>query len=240
MALFFYEIVYQPLYNGLIFIYNIIPGKDFGVAIIVATVILKLIFVPLSKKQIEAQKKMQEIQPEINELKNKYKNDKEKQTKELMQFYKTNKVNPFSGCLPLVIQLIFLIAIYRVFLNISNAGLIVSQEDLYGFIKNPGKINHYFLAIVDLTKPSYVIAVLAAISQYIQTKMLMKKAAKNKKETKEPDFSEIMSKQMLFLGPILTLFIGIKFAAGLALYWLVSSLFMVFQQLYIIKKEDKV
>jgi len=240
MLTIFHELVYQPLYNILIFSYNI-AWQDFGIAIIVTTVFLKVVMIPLSKKQIQSQKKLQELQPKIKELQKKHKDNKEKQTKALMEFYKKNKTNPFSGCLPLIVQLIFLIAIYRILLNISAAGLSVEAGDLYSFVSNPGKINHLFLGIVDMAKPSPVLAVLAAASQYWQTKLMMAKNKEKKDDIKKdsddkPDFAQIMTKQMLYLGPLLTLFIGIKFAAGLALYWLVSTLFMVFQQLYIFKK----
>jgi YidC/Oxa1 family membrane protein insertase len=235
----FYPTIYQPLYNTLVWLYNIIPGQDFGIAIIVITIILKTILIPLSKKQIESQLKLQELQPKIKDIQNKYKNDKQKQSQELMKFYKENKTNPFSGCLPMIIQLIFLIAIYRVFFNISSNNLNVDAGVLYSFVSNPGQINNMFIGLVDLSKPSIPLAVLAAISQYFQTKMLMAKQKNNsiqKSDSKSPDFSQIMSKQMLYLGPILTLFIGIKFPAGLALYWLFSTLFAVGQQAYLDKK----
>lgn len=245
MTIFFHELIYQPIYNVLIFLYNIIPGGDFGVAIIAVTILLKSALIPLSKKQIQSQKRMQEIQPELKKIQSKYKDDKEKQTKEVMKFYKENKVNPFSGCFPIIVQLIFLIAIYRVIINISNAGLIINGEDLYSFVKSPGEIKHMFIGVIDLLKPSIPIAILAAAAQFWQTKLMMNKTKRNNELSKiekdklaEPDFSEIMNKQMLILGPALTLFIGIKFAAALSVYWLFSTLFSVFQQLYIFKKEN--
>lgn len=241
---FFHTLIYQPILNVLIFLYNTVSFRDFGVAIAVTTIFLKFILIPISRKQIESQKKMQDLQPQIKELQNKYKDNKEKQTKELMEFYKKNKANPLSGCLPLVIQFVFLIAIYRVLFNISNAGLVVNSVELYSFITDPGQINKLFIGIIDLTKPNVVLALLAAVSQYFQTKMLMKtkqeeKAASTKKETNKKDqldFASMMSKQMVYLGPFLTFFIGVKFPAGLALYWLVSTLFMLGQQAYISKK----
>jgi YidC/Oxa1 family membrane protein insertase len=234
----FYPTIYQPLYNTLIFLYNNFAFHDFGIAIIIITLILKVILMPLSKKQIESQKKMQELQPKIKEIQNKYKNDKERQSKELMKFYKENKANPFSGCLPMIVQLIFLIAIYRIFFNISSGGLNVQANVLYSFVSNPGQINNMFIGIIDLARPSIPLAIMAAISQFYQTKMLMaKQTKKDPKDTnKTADFTQIMNKQMLYLGPILTLFIGIKFPAGLALYWLISTLFAVGQQLQLDNK----
>ncbi|KKR21821.1 MAG: Membrane protein insertase, YidC/Oxa1 family [Candidatus Moranbacteria bacterium GW2011_GWA2_39_41] len=239
--------IYNPIYNLLIFIYNIIP--DFGVAIILVTVFIKFLLIPLSKKQIESQKKMQELQPKIKEIQAKHKNDKEKQSRAMMELYKESKSNPFSGCLPMIVQLVFLIAIYRVLFNISEAGLIVSSADLYAFIQNPGQINKMFLGMVDLSSainfseiglsslPHIILVILAAGAQFLQTKMMMAKQVMIPSKAGETDFAQIMSKQMLFLGPIMTLFIGIKFPAGLALYWLVSTGFMLIQQKQMEKNE---
>ncbi|PIP26943.1 MAG: hypothetical protein COX30_04470 [Candidatus Moranbacteria bacterium CG23_combo_of_CG06-09_8_20_14_all_39_10] len=250
MTFLFDTIIYQPIYNLLIFIYNAVP--DFGVAIIMVTVLIKLFLIPLSKKQIKSQKKMQELQPRIKEIQVKHKDDKEKQSRAMMELYKESKSNPFSGCLPMIVQLVFLIAIYRVLFNISEAGLVVNSGDLYSFISNPGQIDKMFLGIVDLSSainfsnialsslPHILLVVLAAGSQFIQTKMLMAKQPVKTTKQGEADFSQIMTKQMLFLGPLLTLFIGIKFPAGLALYWLASTVFMIVQQHYMQKKETSV
>lgn len=242
MMALFDTFVYDPIYNVLIFLYNIIPGQDFGIAIILTTLLLKLVLLPLSRQQIESQKKLQELQPKIKALQHKYKDDKEKQTKAVMEFYKENKVNPFAGCLPLIIQLAFLIAIYRVLINISQAGLSVQDGSLYSFVANPGPINHLFLHIVDLSHPSYVFAILAALAQYYQTKIMILRQPKPEKQngSDEPDFAQIMTKQMLIIGPALTLFIGFTFPAGLSLYWLVSTLFMIAQQEYILKTANPV
>jgi YidC/Oxa1 family membrane protein insertase len=245
MSNIFTLLIYQPIYNLLILVYNLLPPHDFGVAIIFVTVFIKLLLVPVSKKQIESQKKMQELQPKLKEIQEKFKQDKEKQTRATMEFYKTHKTNPFSGCLPTIFQLVFLIAIYRVLFNISKSGLMINGDGLYSFISNPGQINHMFLGIIDLSKtlnvnslsiidiPHITLIVMAAAAQYMQTKMLMPQGSNKEEKEKEADFSQIMSKQMLYFGPILTLFIGIKFPAGLALYWLISTLFMLIQQKYL-------
>jgi YidC/Oxa1 family membrane protein insertase len=259
MAYFFNFLVYQPVYNLLVFVYTVFSWEDFGIAIILVTIIIKSLLIPLSRKQIESQKKMQDLQPKIKEIQEKYKNDKEKQSRALMEFYKENKANPFSGCLPLIVQLVFLIAIYRVLFNISGAGLKVDASLLYFFVPDPEQINKMFLGIIDLSStlnlgllswkdlPQILLVLMAAGAQYFQTKMLMstkKEENKNKpqikNDSKQPDFSEMMSKQMLYMGPLLTLFIGIKFPAGLALYWLVSTGFMIAQQYYLVKTVSKI
>lgn len=227
----FHDFIYQPLYNILIFLYDFLPGRDFGIAIIFFTITLRLVLVPLYKKQVESQKKLQENQPRIKEIQQKYKNDKEKQTREIMEFYKKNKINPFAGCLPIVVQLFFLIAIYQILFNISKENFVVRANELYTFIANPGIVNHFFLGIIDLSRPNVYLAIIAAIAQYYQSKMLFaNQPMKLNKDVDKPDFFQIMNRQMLYLGPLLTLFIGVKFPAGLALYWLTSTLFMIAQQ----------
>lgn len=246
MVALFHNFVYLPIYNFLVFLYDIIPGHDFGIAIILVTIFLKLALLPLSKKQIESQKKLQDIQPKIKEIQVKFKNDREKQSRAMMEFYRKNKINPFSGCLPLIIQLIILIAIYRVLFNISGSNFIVPTENLYSFVSNPGEINRFFLFILDLSKPSTILAIMTAFAQYYQMKMMMKnkKQAEEKPKTtkpdEQPDFNQIMMKQMLYIGPALTLFFGMTFPSGLALYWLASTLFTLAQQWYLLEKKTSI
>src|SRR3989339_913851 len=133
-------ILFQPLLNLMVWLYNFLG--DFGIAIIIVTVIVRLFLVPLSMKAIKSQKALQELQPQMNEIKNRYKNNKEEQTKATMEFYKKNKINPLSSCLPLLIQLPIIFALYRVF----TVGL---KEDvtnyLYPFVSHPGNINPLFM-----------------------------------------------------------------------------------------------
>jgi YidC/Oxa1 family membrane protein insertase len=233
--------IYQPLYNALIGLYNIIP--DLGLAIIILTVIIRIALLPLSKKSIESQKKMQEVQPELKKIQEKYKNDRTMQSQKLMEFYREKKINPASGCMPLIIQLVVLIALYQVF--IAGINFDGHSEMLYSFIKNPESINPISLGFLDMSKRNMFLAVIAAGLQFWQTKMIMSKKKKEEKPKdkqndtqKEPDFATIMQQQMLFVGPLLTLVIGFQFPAGLPLYWIITTLFMIGQQ-YLILKKDK-
>ena len=122
MVHLFNVILYQPLYNILIWFYNVIPGHDIGLAILAVTILVKLILLPFSFQSVRSQKAMQELQPKLEALKNKFKGEKEKLAAETMKLYKENKVNPFSGCLPLLIQLPILIALYQVFLKGFDPG----------------------------------------------------------------------------------------------------------------------
>ena len=115
----FNQFLYQPLFNVLIFFYNVIPGHDLGVAIILVTLLIRVVLFPLSKKGIKSRKALEELQPKIKEIQNKHK-DKEERARQMMTFYKENKVNPASGCLPLLVQLPIFIALYWVLKNISE------------------------------------------------------------------------------------------------------------------------
>lgn len=229
-------VIYQPLYNALIILYNFIP--DLGVAIILLTVFIRLLLLPMAKKSIESQKKMQEIQPELNKLKEKYKDDRQKQSLEQMALFKKYDINPASGCLPMIVQIIFLIALYKVFMAGINAENHLGL--LYGFVQDPGKLNPMAFGFLNLAKSSIFLAAVAAVLQFWQTKMMMaKQPVVEKKDGEEPDFQTIMQKQMLYIGPFMTLFIGYKFPAGLPLYWLTTTIFMIAQQYYILETEKK-
>jgi len=234
---FFYIILYKPLFNLLILLYNYIPGHDFGIAIIVLTLIIRFILFPISVKAVNSQKNLQKLQPKIKELQKKYKDDKEKQAKEILNLYKTEKINPFSGLLLAIIQLPILIALYQVFWNGLKPG---NLDGLYTFIFNPGQINTIFLYSIDLSKPNIIFAILAGLTQYFQTKMLTPKIDKNKnKQSGAPDFSQIMQNQMLYFFPIFTIIILLGLPSALGLYWVVSGLFSIIQQYIIFKKSPK-
>lgn len=230
----FNVILYQPFFNALILIYVYLPGQDFGIAIIVLTILIKLILYPLGVKAIRSQKIMSNLQPKMKEIQEKFKDNKEQQSKAMMEFYKKEKVNPFSGCLPLLVQLPILIALFQVFWRGFG------QEQLsflYSFIPNPGQIDTMFLGIMDLAEASIVLAVLTGIAQFVQTKMITNKQKTSKKGS--PDFSQMMQKQMLYFFPLFTVFILWRLPAAIALYWMVTTLFTIGQQYIILKKYDQ-
>lgn len=239
MGWLYHTFLYQPLYNLLVFLYNVIPGHDIGIAIIVLTILLRLLLYPLNSKAIKSQKALKDLTPKIEELKLKYKDKKDLLGAEMMKLYKDNKVNPFSSCLPLLIQLPFLIAVYDVFRHgLSNGGVV---ESLYPFITNPGKINPVSFGIIDLSLPSYILAVLAGVAQFLQTNMLVSKSAPKivKQGAKDENFLAEMNKSLKFFMPILTILIGITLPAGLTLYWLLTTLLTFVQQKLLFKKDKK-
>jgi len=244
MLLSLYQtIFYQPVFNLLVWLYNVIPGSDIGVAIVILTIIIKLILFPFSLQSIKAQRSMQSLQPKLDALKKQYKDDREALSREMMSLYRTEKVNPFSSCLPLLIQLPFLWAVFQVFrgelANTTNIAL------LYSFVADPGTINMISLGFVDLAKPQIVLAVLAGLAQFWQAKsMQVKKPAKDASGhipagAKDESAMAMMNKQMMYVMPVLTVVIGASLPGGLALYWLVTTLLMALQQEFFIRRDAK-
>jgi YidC/Oxa1 family membrane protein insertase len=234
MTQLFTTIFYQPILNLLVFIYNTVPGHDLGITIIILTIVIKLILLPLSKQSIKSQKALQELQPKIDEIKKTYAKNKEEMSKAMMQLYKDSKVNPFSSCLPLIIQLPFLFAVFRVFrTGLSNGALNL----VYSFINRPEMINSIAFGFLDLNKPNIFLAILAGAAQFWQTKMMMTKKPEVAIEgSKDENMMAIMNKQMLYFMPIMTVFIGISLPGGLSLYWFITTLLTILQQMYIFKK----
>jgi len=235
IAHIFTLICYQPLLNLLVLTYNLVPGHDIGLVIIILTLIIKLILYPFSKKTIEAQKAMNILQPKVDALKIKFKDNKEEQAKEMMKLYKEHKINPLSSCLPLLIQLPFLIAIYSVF----STGLQNGSLDLvYPFIFNPGHINSLAFGFLDMAKPQFILALLAGGAQYWQTKMMIAKRPSVKAPgAEDEDMAAIMSKQMTVMMPIMTIVIGWSLPSGLVFYWLLLTVFTALQQLITLRKK---
>ncbi len=233
----FNVVLYKPLFNSLILIYNYIPGNDFGVAVIVLTIIIKTILIPLSVKSVKSQKSLQDLQPKLKEIQEKHKDDKEKQANEILKIYKTQKINPFSGIFLAFLQIPILLALYMVF----NNGLKSSElVNLYSFVSNPISINFLFLNIIDLSKPNMLFALIAGAVQYLQTKMLLPKT-KTKKNLSEAggDITKAIQFQTTYFLPIFTIIILLNLPSALGLYWTVSGLFSATQQHFILKKINK-
>lgn len=224
----FNEIFYKPLFNGLIFLYNTIPNHDMGISIIVLTIIIRLILWPLTNKGIRSQKALAALQPKIEEIKKKFKDNKEAQAKALMAVYSENKINPLGGILPLLIQIPIIFALWRVFLNSINSDF----SSIYPFIQAPTAIQTVFLGLFDLTKRNMLLAVIAGVLQYFQTKMVMPSFAKatEGKPSDTVNFSQVMSKQMLYFGPVISMVIFWTLPAALPLYWIIVTLMTILQQ----------
>lgn len=235
MSEIFETFFYQPILNLVIFLYNITPGHDLGVAIILLTIAIKAVLWPLSQQALKSQKNLQTLQPEIDKLKRKYKDKKEELSRAMLSLYQEKKINPFSSCLPLLIQLPFLFAVFKVFRDGFENG---SLDLVYSFIARPETVNSISLGLVNLSEPNAAIAVLAGGAQYFQAKMTIGKQAE-KKEGEAPNMAQAMNKQMLYVMPFLTVFIGMTLPGGLSLYWFATTVLTIAQQKLIFQKDDE-
>jgi len=217
----FNVILYQPLFNSLVLLYQFLPGNDFGVAIIVLTILIRLMLFPLMNQSLKAQKVLSKTQEKIKDIQKKYKENKEKQMKAMIELYQKEKINPYASLIPLFIQLPLLIALYRVFWNGLEPE---SLNLLYSFVPGPQTINPFFLGILDLSLPSWVLAVLSGTLQFLQSKQL------SPGQKSQDKISEIMSQQMLYFFPIVTVFILLRLPSAVALYWIITILFSMAQQ----------
>jgi len=236
----FNTFLYHPLYNAFIGLIAIFPWIDAGIVVVLLTIIVKLILFPLSQKSVRSQMEMKLIQPEIDALKIKYKDNKQEQSLKTMALYKEKGINPFSGIFLTLIQIPILIALYMVFykggLNNINTGI------LYSFVHAPAHINTFFLGLFDITKNSTILALVVAVGQFLQMKITMpvtKPVEKGADSSFKDELAKSMSLQMKYVMPVFMFFIARSFPALVSLYLITSSAFAVGQEMYMRKKLAK-
>ncbi len=227
----FHTIFYQPVYNLTVFFIDVLPGGSVALAVILTTVVVKFILFPLTKKALLTQIKMREIEPQMDSLKKKHKDDKQAQGKAMLDLYREAKVNPFASIIVLIIQIPVIIALYWIF---YKGGLPqINLDILYPFINSPESVSMKFF-IFDMAQKSWILAALAGITQYIQARLSFPPLPP-KKEGEVPsfkdDFARNMQLQMKYFFPVLIVFISHSLASAVALYFVVSNIFTIGQEL---------
>ncbi len=234
----FNKILIQPLFNLLMLIYAVIPGHDFGVAIIIMTVIVRLALWPLLASQLRSQKKLQDLQPEVARVRKEAKGDKQLESRMLMELYKEREINPFASLIPLLVQLPLFLALFVVLRDVIKPGEI--EHLIYpalshlpaikDVIAHPDSFKPELLGIIDLTKPSIFLAITAAAAQWYQTKQLLPKTPSD-----DPQAKVMASTSKIF--PVLTGLIALRLPSALALYWTVASLVAIGQQWWLLRED---
>lgn len=230
-------VFYNPIYNALIWIMGNITLGDIGFAVIVLTIIVRLILFPLSKKSIRSQIVMKQVAPLLAQIKKDYPN-KEEQAKKTFELYKQYNVNPFSGCLFVLIQLPIIFALYYVFYKGLASGAVAP---LYSFVHMPEQINAMFLGFVNVNlNHNIVLALLAGVTQFIQgylaSPITSNTPTKDKKDkTFQEQMSDSMAINIKYILPIFITFIAYKLTAAIALYWVTSNLCTIAQEWYVRK-----
>ncbi|MBW4061651.1 membrane protein insertase YidC [Candidatus Saccharibacteria bacterium] len=236
----FNTLLVKPLFNLLAIIYAYLPGHDFGVAIIILTIIIRLILWPVVTKQLHSQRAMQQLQPELARIKAEAKGDRALESKLTMELYKEKEINPLGSLLPLLIQLPIFIALYAVLRDLVKPGEI--EHLAYPAVKNLAPIaaiiasnspfHPQLFGVIDLAKPSPILAVLAGVFQFIQTKQLAPKNAVK-------DASAQVTAAMTYAFPFVTFILGLTFPAALTLYWTTSSAVAVLQQTIVLRRDAR-
>jgi YidC/Oxa1 family membrane protein insertase len=234
----FTTIFVQPLFNVLFALYGLLPGHDFGVAVIGVTILVRLILWPLVTRQLHSQKAMQALAPEVAKVREKAGGDRQKETQLLMELYKDKGTSPFAPILPLLIQLPIFFALYIVFRDAVHPDKIAGLT--YGFVSHIPAVanviahNSSFsptlLGLVNLTKPSLVLAITAGLAQWYQAKMLQPK-------NQPLDTQARLMANMIYIFPILTILVGLTLPSALALYWTVTSLVAALQQYLVLMRD---
>ncbi len=212
----FHAYIYAPILWVLVFIYNHASFLDLGIAIVILTILVRIVLLPVFYKSAKDQAVMQKLQPKIKELQERHKSDKEAQAKALVDLYKEHKFNPFAGFIMLLIQLPIFLALFKIF----------SEE-----LSNVAFASHTMLGLFDLSERSIVLALFAAVLQYIQGKLSI---PKQKVQDKSPMAS--MGNTMILIAPLITLVVLFNLPSALGIYWAVSALFSIIQQIYVNKR----
>jgi YidC/Oxa1 family membrane protein insertase len=219
----FFDIIAKPCVWLMNLLYSVIP--NYGIAIMVLTLLIKLVLWPLGSKSYKSMSEMKKIQPLMKEIREKYKDDKKKMNEEVMGLYRTYKVNPLGGCLPMVVQLPVFFALYRMLyqaIELRHAPFFLWVDDLSA----PDRLFNFAIDHIPFMDPPYGIPVLTIImgaSMILQQKM-------------SPPMGDPTQAKMMMFMPVIFTVIFINFSSGLVLYWLVNNLLSISQQYYIQKK----
>lgn len=267
---FFDLILVQPIFNVLVFIYGIIPGHDFGLALILFTILIRMLLWPLVKKQLHQTKVMRQIQPELAKIKKRTAGNKQLEAQLMMELYREKGVNPFGSIGVLILQLPIFIALYGVVRLITGDPTNIKKYT-YDFlqnipfvkdlVQNPHHFNDSLLGLVNLSRhalepagpywPLLVVAVVAGILQFFQSKQLLPQVKEGRKlrdilkeqasgkKVDQSEMSAIMSSRMVYLFPLLTFFVSMYLAGALVLYLATGSAVAIFQQSRVLREDTE-
>lgn len=228
MKALFHDFLYVPIYNLLVFLIDVVPGGDVGLAVILATIIIKVILMPLSLRAVRTQKQMKLIEPQLRELKEKYKDNKEMQAREMMALYKEHNIRPFASIFGILVQLPIIIALYLVF---SRGHIFeIDPSLLYSFVPYPEVISPLFLGFFVVAGASVVLALLAGLAQAVHAHVSVPLPAVSEKRTTAEDFGRMMAVQARYVLPLIITVIAYVTSGAVALYFITSSMVGLLQE----------
>jgi YidC/Oxa1 family membrane protein insertase len=233
ISTFFHAAFYNPIYNALVALVSILPGGDVGLAVILLTIVIRLILLPFSLSAARTQRAMRALEPQLKALKEQYP-DKEEQAKKTLELYRVARVNPFGSILTVFIQIPILLALYWVFRYEPFTALDLAR--LYHFTPVPGTISDSLFGLIPMASKSIVLAVLAGVGQFLQASLALSQAAKPAGEGMQADFTRALSMQMKYIFPILIGTIAYSTSAAVALYFCTTNFAGAAQEYYVKKK----
>lgn len=227
----FSAIIYNPLYNALIYLIDTLPGHDAGLAVIVLTILVRLLLYPLARRAISSQIAMKAIVPEVEEIKKKYKGEQAKQGQEIMKLYRDRGVRPFAGIGLVIVQIPILIGLFFIF---SRGGLPhVNTSILYSFIPSPVSINMIFLGIFNMgANHNIILAGIVLITQIISTRLSMgpRRGKDAIEESLSADMARSFDLQARYVFPFIIAFVGFSVTSAATLYYVINNVFMIAQE----------
>lgn len=225
----FRELVYIPIYNLLVFLIDVIPGADLGVAVIAVTLLIKFILMPLSLVAVRTQKAMRVLEPHLKEVREKHKDDKETQARELFALYKKHNVKPFASMLLLFIQIPIVLGLYLVCREVATNPLYTDL--LYSFIHAPAHVTTLFLGFFGVAHSSFALALLAGLTQFAYARYAIPVPPKSDSTTPsmQEEFGRMMAVQARYMFPLLIALFSYT-SGALALYFAASNIFMILQE----------
>lgn len=228
---FFHAAFYNPIYNVLVALVALVPGSDVGIAIILLTIIIRLILLPFSLSAARTQRTMKLIEPKIKELKEIHKGDKEKEAVETLALYREAKVNPFGSILIALIQIPILLALYWVFTYEPFPA--INLVRLYGFTPLPHSVSLQFLGLISVASKSMLLAVLAGLTQLLQAHMTLTGSMKPSDTGAQGDFQKVIGMQLKYVFPFLIGIISYTTSGAVALYFITTNLVGSAQEWYV-------
>lgn len=220
MGALYQDFIYHPILSVLVWIYQNASFGDLGVAIIFLTLLVRVVLFPIFYKGAKNQSLLQRLQPHVKKIQLDHKDNKEAQAKALMELYKTNRVNPFSGIFFILLQLPIFLALFQIFTRELSGGAFD---------------NHAFFGLIDLEAKGLVLPLIAGALQYIQGKLSLPPPG----AAGSMPGGASMGNMMVFIGPIITLMVLVNLPSALGIYWSVSSVFSIAQQIFINRQLPK-
>ncbi len=225
------QYIYQPILNLLVWLYQV-GGNNLGLAIILLTLIVRGVMIPFVLPSLKSAAKMAKLKPKLDELKAKYGKDQKALSEAQLKLYKDNGVNPTAGCLPYIVQFVFLIALYRVFVDSLKGGVLNGQEVNTIFLWWDLKVKDHTLVLPILAGALQLLTSLTILPA-VENDPEGRKELKSGGKEDVAEMAQTMQQQMVFMMPIMTVVFALQFPAGLALYWVITTAFSFVQQIIV-------